>query len=137
SSDLTSVSAGKPEPIAESPNPPENERQAASLSESGQYNAENASQPDGPKIPTPGPESSNEPADSEFSFRELIVTSKDKKVAMAYDSDPYALLPPWLVGNAFEMQQSSQAVPVNEGDSVAQDQAKATGEPVTATDETS
>src|SRR5438067_13722785 len=37
SSDLTSVSAGNPEPIAESPNPPETERPPASLSESGQY----------------------------------------------------------------------------------------------------
>src|ERR1700740_987604 len=122
SSDLTSVPAGNSAPNAESPDLRTKERQTAPLVEPGNDNPENAPQPDGASIATVAPESAPEPADSALSFRALVVTSRDKNLAMAYDSDPDALLPPWLIGDIYEMPQSSRVASANASESVAQNQ---------------
>jgi hypothetical protein len=137
SSNLASVPAGNSAPIAESPDPQTKERQTAPLVEPGNDNPENAPQPDGVNIATVAPEPASEPAVSELSFRALVVTSRDKDVAMTYDSDPYALLPPWLIGNIYEMPQSWRVASANAGESVTQNREQATDEPVAATCETS
>jgi hypothetical protein len=40
---------------------------------------------------------------SESSAGQLAMTSPDENLAMAYSSDPYGLLPPWLMEMGFEM----------------------------------
>lgn len=140
-SDLTPIPAGNSAPIAESPAPRTNGWQTVPLIEPGKDTPETppekVPQPDGANIATAPPESSSEPSDSELSFRVLVVTSTDKNVAMAYDSDPYGVFPPWLIQSSYETPWNSQVVSANESESVAQNQEKATDEPSAAVRETS
>jgi hypothetical protein len=60
-----------------------------------------------PVTASPLPGSSPEPVKGESYAPRLVVTSPDEDLAMAYSSDPYGLLPPWLMESGFEVPRKS------------------------------
>jgi hypothetical protein len=66
---------------------------------------------------------------SESSAGQLAMTSPDENLAMAYSSDPYGLLPPWLMEMGFEMSWKLPPASGHEMESVSQNQESALPDP--------
>jgi hypothetical protein len=78
-----------------------------------------------PVAESPLPGSSPEPVKDESNAPRFAVTSPDEDLAMAYRSDPYGLLPPWLTESGFEVPRKSHPSSADERESVAQNRENA------------